>query len=70
MDGKGESLCTDGNSFPGLHSHHVCSGKPPDKAVAFLMAKKTTHTNQENSALPSFNFDLKFWSYGIVTLEA
>ena len=44
MDGKGESLCTDGNSFPGLHSHHVCSGKPPDKAVAFLMAKKTTHT--------------------------
>ena len=34
--------------------------KPPDKAVAFLMAKKTTHTNQENSALLSFNFDLKF----------
>ena len=60
MDGKGESLCTDGNSFPGLHSHHVCSGKPPDKTVAFLMAKKTTHTNQENSALLSFNFDLKF----------
>ena len=60
MDGKGESLCTDGNSFPGLHSHHVCSGKPPDKVVAFLMAKKTTHTNQENSALLSFNFDLKF----------
>ena len=59
MDGKGESLCTDGNSFPGLHSHHVCSGKPPDKVVAFLMAKKTTHTNQENSALLSFNFDLK-----------
>ena len=60
MDGKGESLCTDGNSFPGLHSHHVCSEKPPDKAVAFLMAKKTTHTNQENSALLSFSFDLKF----------
>ena len=60
MDGKGESLCTDGNSFPGLHSHHLCNGKPPDKAVAFLMAKKTTHTNQENSALLSFNFDLKF----------
>ena len=60
MDGKGESLCTDGNSFPGLHSHHVCSGKPPDKVVAFLMAKKTTHTNQENSALLSFSFDLKF----------
>ena len=60
MDGKGESLCTDGNSFPGLHSHHVCSGKPRDKVVAFLMAKKTTHTNQENSALLSFNFDLKF----------
>ena len=70
MDGKGESLCTDGNSFPGLHSHHLCNGKPPDKAVAFLMTKKTTHTNQENSALLSFNFDLKFWSYGIVTLEA
>ena len=60
MDGKGESLCTDGNSFPGLHSHHVCSGKPPDKVVAFLMAKKTTHTNQENRALLSFSFDLKF----------
>ena len=60
MDSKGESLCTDGNSFPGLHSHHVCSGKPPDKVVAFLMAKKTTHTNQENSALLSFSFDLKF----------
>ena len=57
MDGKGESLCTDGNSFPGLHS---IGGKPPDKAVAFLMAKKTTHTNQENSALLSLNFDLKF----------
>ena len=34
------------------------------------MTKNTTHTNQENSALLSFNFDVKFWTYGIVTLEA
>ena len=62
MDGKEESLCTDDNSFLGnsLHSHHVCNGKPPDQAVTFLMAKKTSHTNQENSALLSFNFDVKF----------
>ena len=40
-----------------LHSHQVCNGKPPDKAVTFLMAKNTTHTNQENSAPLSFNFD-------------
>ena len=33
-------MVSDGNSFLGLHSHHVCNGKPPDKAVAFLMAKK------------------------------
>ena len=32
------------------------------------MVKNTT--NQENSALLSFNVDVKFWSYGIVTLEA
>ena len=59
MDGKEESLCTDGNSFPGLHSHH---GKPPDEAFFFFffMAKKTTHTNRENSALLSFNFDVKY----------
>ena len=36
---------TGGNSFLGLHNHHVCSGKPPDKAETFLMAKKTTKTN-------------------------
>ena len=47
MDGKEESLCTDGNSFLGLHSHYVYNGKPPDKAVTFLMAKNTAHTNQE-----------------------
>ena len=58
MDGKEESLGTDGNSFLGLHGHHVCSGEPPDKAVTFLMAKNTTHTNQENSALLSFNLML------------
>ena len=58
MDGKKESLCTDSNSFPGLHSHHVCNGKPPEEA--FLMPKKTTHTNRENSALLSFNFDVKY----------
>ena len=45
MDGKEESLVTDGNSFLGFHSHHVCIGKPTDKAVSFLMAKKTIHTN-------------------------
>ena len=60
MDGKEESLCTDGNSFLGLHSHYVYNGKPPDKAVTFLMAKNTAHTNQENSALLSFNVDIKF----------
>ena len=69
MDGKEESLCTDGNSFLGLHSHYVYNGKPPDKAVTFLMAKNTTHTNQENSAILGFNVDIKFWTYGIVTLE-
>ena len=70
MDGKEESLGTDGNSFLGLHGHHVCSGEPPDKAVTFLMAKNTTHTNQENSALLSFNVDVKFWTYCIITLDA
>ena len=60
MDGKEESLCTDGNSLLSLHSHHVCNGKPPDKAVTFLMAKKTTHTNYcKNIALLSFNVDVK-----------
>ena len=38
----------------------MCNGKPPDKVVAFLMSKKTTHTTQENRAVPSFNFDVKF----------
>ena len=70
MGGKEKTLGTDGNSFLGLHSHHVCNGKPPNKAVTFLMAKNTTHTNQENSAILSFNFDVKFWTYGIVTFEA
>ena len=60
MGGKEESLCTDGNSFLGLHSHYVYNGKPPDKAVTFLMAKNTAHTNQENSAILSFNVDIKF----------
>ena len=37
--------------------HHVCYGKPPDKTVTFLivMAEKTTHTNQGNSAFLSLN---------------
>ena len=69
MGGKEESLCTDGNSFLGLHSHYVYNGKPPDKAVTFLMAKNTAHTNQENCAILGFNVDIKFWTYGIVTLE-
>ena len=49
-----------GNSFLGLHSYPVYSGKPSDKAVTFLVAKNTTHTNQENSAPLSFNFDVTF----------
>ena len=53
-----------------MESHHVCNGKSPDKAVTLLMAKKTTHTNKENNALLSDNFDVKFWTYGIVTHEA
>ena len=60
MDGEEKSLWTDCNYFLGLHSHHVCYRKPPDKVVTFLMAKKTTHINQENSALLSFNVDVKF----------
>ena len=49
MDGKEESLGTDGNSFLGLFSHHVCNGEPPN----FSRGLKTTQTNQENSALLS-----------------
>ena len=70
MGGKKESLCTDGNSLLGLHSHYVCYVKPPDKEVTFLMAKKTTHTNQKNIVLLSFNVYVKSWTYGIDTLEA
>ena len=70
MGGKEESLCTDGNSLLGLHSHYVCYVKPPDKEVTFLMAKKTTHTNQKNIVLLSFNVYVKSWTYGIDTLEA
>ena len=44
MDGKEESLCTDGN-FLVLHNRYVYNGKPPDKAVTFLMANKAYHTN-------------------------
>ena len=57
-------------SFRGLHDHHVCDEKPPDKAVTSSMAKNTTHTNQEKSALLSFNFDVEFWKYSSVTFEA
>ena len=53
MDGKKESLYTDGNSF-------LINGKSPDKAGTFLVAQSTTHTNQENSALLSFNVAAKF----------
>ena len=56
MDGKDESLGTDGNSFLGLFSHHVCNGEPPN----FSRGLKTTQTNQENSALLSFRVDVKF----------
>ena len=37
MDGKEESLGTDGNSFLGLHGHHVCNGEPPGKVGTFLV---------------------------------
>ena len=70
MDSKEESLGTDGNSLLGLHSYNVCNWKSPDKAETFLMAKKTTRTNQENGALLSFNVDVKFWTCGIATPEA
>ena len=36
MDGKEESLGTDGNSFLGLHGHHIRNGEPPSKAGTFL----------------------------------
>ena len=39
------------------------------KAATFLIAKNTTHINQENSALLSFNVDVKFGTCGIVTLD-
>ena len=55
---KEECLCTDGNSSLVLHSNHVCNGKPPDEAETFLLAKNTTHTNQENSVLITFDFDV------------
>ena len=55
---QGREFITDANSFLGLHSHHVCNGKPSDKEVTSLMAKNMT--NQENSALLSFNVDVKF----------
>ena len=38
MDGKKESLYTDGNTFLSLHNHHFCNGKSPDKAGTFLVA--------------------------------
>ena len=65
MNGKEESLGTNGNSFLGLHGHHVCNGEPPDKAVTFLMVKGTTHSNQEYRALLSFSIDVKFRTYGV-----
>ena len=57
MDGKDREFMYRWQLFSG---HHVCNGKPPDKAVTFLMAKKRTYTNHENSALLSFSDDVKF----------
>ena len=54
MDGKEESLWTDGYSLLGLHSHHVCNGEPPNEAVNSLMAKNTSHSNQENNSSCQF----------------
>ena len=45
MDGKEESLFTDGNSFLVLHNRYVYNRKPPDKEVTFLMANKANHIN-------------------------
>ena len=64
MDGEEESLWTGRYYYLGLHSHHVCNEKPPDKVVTFLIAKKTTHPNRENSAILSFN------SEGMVLLHS
>ena len=57
MNGKGESLKYKWQLFS---DHHVSDGRPPDKAVPFLMAKKRTRTNHENGALLSFSIDVKF----------
>ena len=70
VNSSSQEWVMDGNSFLGLHSHHVSKGKAPDKARIFLMARKTIRTNQENGALLSFNVDVKFWTYSIVTLKA
>ena len=45
--------------FPGF-AWPSCNGEPPDKAVTFLMVKKTTHSNQEYSVLLSYSIDVKF----------
>ena len=41
MDGKEESLYTDGNSFLVLHNHYVYNGNKG----TFLMANKTNRAN-------------------------
>ena len=38
--GRELTLCTDGNSFLGLHSDHYCNGKPPEKAVPFSLLRR------------------------------
>ena len=61
MDGKEESLGTDGNSFLGLHGNHVCNGSRATwQSRNFSYGLKTTQTNQENSAPLSFRVDVKF----------
>ena len=59
MDAKEESLGTATLSWVCIAILFIVE-KPSDKAVTFLMAKNTTHTNQENSAPLSFNFDVIF----------
>ena len=43
MDGKEDSLCTDGNLFPGLHTRHVCNGKPPVKIPRMQCPNQGSH---------------------------
>ena len=68
MDAKEESLCTGDNSFLGLHSHHVCNGRPSDKVVSFLMVcrRLTLIKKIAHFSVSMFNSERK---YGIFSPE-